>query len=747
MSGQLPVYDLDHVHDCSASELRLRLGGKGAGLVEMRQKLGLPVPDAFVLSTALCRRFLASGWPEGLDEAIDEKLAALERATWQGFGDSERPLLVSVRSGAPVSMPGMMDTILNLGANAVTIAGLAARTGDERFALDTWARFCRMYATTVNGVSRERIGDNLPRDAPAEALREDIERVRDICAREGVPIPDNARTQLRGAIEAVFRSSRSERARVYCQREGLGEEMPTAVVVQTMAFGNLGVASGTGVAFSRNPSTGGSETYGDFLANAQGEDVVGGICASRPLAAMRERLPDVHDELGAVLRRLEQHYRDLCDVEFTVQEGRLQILQVRAGKRSAIAAARIAIDLADEGLISREEAVRRVTAEQLRQLKSMARLRDGATAIACGVAASPGVVSGVICLDPDRVADLAAGGSGVILVRPTTSPEDVHGMAQASGIITATGGMVSHAALVARGWGIAAVCGVEALQFEPALSIAGRRLEDGARLTIDGTTGAIYLGDCVEAGQGEPAELQTLRRWAAEAGLSLSGEENDAAEPGLSAAVAGTACDIGNLAVVRALSLLGFATLERIAIALAARADVVERVLQSLPPTYIGKAPRGLHVTAEGRAWLQGQLKAERGVVDRSAAERLYHDFTALDARFKRLVTDWQVRPIDGKQVANDHADAVYDAAVRAGIADFHQATLTLLPEILTLAPRLTPYATRLARAASAIAAGDGSMIASPLKDSYHTVWFELHEELIHLAGRDRAIEEARSGG
>ncbi|HKU07729.1 MAG TPA: pyruvate, phosphate dikinase [Bradyrhizobium sp.] len=746
MSGQLPVYELDHIHDCSAAELRQRLGGKGAGLVEMRQKLSLPVPRAFVLSTALCRQFLASGWPDGLDQAIDQKLAALECATQQRFGDRERPLLVSVRSGAPVSMPGMMDTILNLGANAVTIAGLAAWTGDERFALDTWARFCRMYAATVLGISRQTLGDNLPRDASAAVLRADIDRVRNICAREGTPIPDEPRAQLRGAIEAVFRSSRSERARVYCEREGLGEEMPTAVLVQVMAFGNLGASSGTGVAFSRNPSTGANETYGDFLANAQGEDVVAGIRASRPLAAMRETLPEAHDELGDVLRRLERHYRDLCDVEFTVQEGRLQILQVRPGKRSAIAAARIAIDLANEGLISREEAVRRMAPEQLRQLKSMARVREGAIAIASGVAASPGVVSGVICLRPDRVADLAASGSSVILVRPTTSPEDVHGMAQAAGIVTATGGMVSHAALVARGWGIAAVCGVEALQLEPALSIAGRMLDNGARLTIDGTTGKIYLGDCVEAGQGEPVELQTLRRWAAEAGLSL-GEADAAAGPGTNVADDSAACDVDNLAVVRALALLGFATVERTAIALAASADAVGAVLKSLPQTWIGKAPRGLHVTPEGRAWLLGQLKAERDSVDRRAAERLYQDFMALDVRFKQLVADWQIKVIDGKQVPNDHADAAYDAAIRARIADFHRATVALLPNILMLMPRLKPFATRLAHAAKAIAAGDGTMIASPLKDSYHTAWFELHEELIHLAGRDRAIEEARSGG
>jgi pyruvate, orthophosphate dikinase len=742
MSGQLPVYDLDHIHDCSASELRQRLGGKGAGLVVMRQKLGLPVPHAFVLSTALCRQFLASGWPDGLDEAIDEKLAALECVTLQCFGDRERPLLVSVRSGAPVSMPGMMDTILNLGANAATIAGLAARTGDERFAFDTWARFCRMYASTVSGVSRQSIGDNLPRDATAAVLRADIDRVRNICARQGAPVPDDPREQLRGAIEAVFRSSRSERARVFCEREGLGEEMPTAVLVQAMAFGNLGASSGTGVALSRNPSTGANETYGDFLSNAQGEDVVAGIRTCRPLAAMRETLPEIHDELSDVLRRIERHYRDLCDVEFTVQEGRLQILQVRTGKRSAIAAARIAVDLANEGLIPREAAVGRITAEQLRQLRSIARVRDGATAIASGVAASPGVVSGVICLEPGHVADLAAGGGNVILVRPTTSPEDVHGLAQASGIVTASGGMVSHAALVARGWGIAAVCGVEALQFEPVLSLAGRRLDDGMRLTIDGAAGKIYLGDCVEADQGEPVELQTLRRWAAEVGLALGGGEE-----GVAVAEGSTACDVDSFAAFRALALLGFAAVERVAIALAASPDAVGKALQSLPQAYIGKAPRGFHVTPEGRAWLLGQLKAERDGVDRRAAERLYQNFMALDLRFKQLVTDWQIKVIDGNGVPNDHADAAYDAAVRARLADFHRATLAILPDILMLMPRLKPFALRLAHAANAVAACDGTMIASPLKDSYHTVWFELHEELIHLSGRDRAVEEARSGG
>jgi pyruvate,orthophosphate dikinase len=352
----------------------------------------------------------------------------------------------------------------------------------------------------------------------------------------------------------------------------------------------------------------------------------------------------------------------------------------------------------------------------------------------------------VICLEPDRVADLAARGSSVILLRPTTSPEDVHGMVQASGIVTATGGMVSHAALVARGWGIAAVCGVEALQFEPGLSIAGTPLLDGgALLTIDGTAGNIYLGDCVEAGQGEPIELQTLRRWAVEAGLELGGDRERSAEP--EAPANDMLGDVDAFAVMRALALLGFATIERVAATVAASPEAVNKIIETLPQAHIGKAPRGLHVTAEGRVWLLGQLKAERDRIDRGAAEKLYQEFMGLDTRFKQLVTDWQIKTIDGKRVPNDHADASYDAAIRAELAEFHQATAALLPDIVALRSRLRPFATRFARAANAIAAGDGTMIASPLKDSYHTIWFELHEELIHLAGRDRATEEAKSGG
>jgi pyruvate,orthophosphate dikinase len=745
--ANMPVYGFDDAPAIPATELRQLLGGKAAGLVEMR-RLGIPVPAGFVLGTGLCGRFLSLGWPAGLDDAIATKLDALERSVGQRFDDGEAPLLVSVRSGAPVSMPGMMDTILNLGANSRTIAALAARTQDERFALDSWSRFSRMFASIVLGMSAEALGSAPAADASAATLRADVERVHGLCARLGTAIPDDPREQLRGAIEAVFRSSRSERARVYREREGIAQDIPTAVVVQAMVFGNMGPSSGTGVAFSRNPSTGANEVFGDFLINAQGEDVVSGLCASEPLAAMAKHVPDAFDALCRIARRLEKHYRDLCDIEFTVQEGRLHILQVRIGKRSATAAARLAVEMASERerLITREEAVRRLTGEQLRQLQSMGRVRADAAPIASGVAASPGVASGVICLHPDRVAALAATAQNVILVRPTTSPEDVHGMVKATGILTSTGGMVSHAALVARGWGIAAVCGVSDLFFEPRLRIGDLDLREGDCLTIDGGSGAVYLGDCVEAGCEEPPELQTLRRWASDLGTELGCEDTQVDTQVLGDPVHAGNRDLPAFAVMRALALLGFASDDRLAMSLVTSTEVVRCAIDALPAGHINRTPRGLQLAPEGRGWLQAQLDAERDCADRAAADRLYRNFMALDDRFKRLVADWQVRSIDGREVLNDHADAAYDAAVRARLAAFHNEAIPLIDDICVVSSRLQAYRARFVRASAAVAAGDGSMIASPLKDSYHTVWFELHEDLIHLSGRNRAAEEANAG-
>jgi pyruvate,orthophosphate dikinase len=345
----------------------------------------------------------------------------------------------------------------------------------------------------------------------------------------------------------------------------------------------------------------------------------------------------------------------------------------------------------------------------------------------------------VVCLHPDRVAAMAQAAQKVILVRPTTAPEDVHGMVKSAGIVTATGGMVSHAALVARGWGIAAVCGVGELTFDPP-RLAGVELREGECLTIDGGNGAVYRGDCVETGDAEPRELVTLRGWAAELGIDLGEELTDGTQ-----AVA-DACVVDAFAMARALALLGFATEERIAVALVTSAEAVRQALALLPADHLNRTPRGLQLAPEARAWLQAKLDAERAATDRVAAERLYGDFLTLDERFKRLVASWQMRAVDGREVLNDHADPAYDADVRARLASFHGDALPVIDAICTAAPRLVTFRTRFARAAAAIANSDGSMIASPLKDSYHTVWFELHEELIHLSGRNRAVEEAKAG-
>ena len=499
-------------------------------------------------------------------------------------------------------------------------------------------------------------------------------------------------------------------------------------VVQAMVFGNRGKTSGTGVAFSRDPSTGANQPCGDFLLDAQGEDVVAGTHRTDGLAAMAQHVPGAHAALLAALQRLERHHRDLCDIEFTVQDGSLYLLQTRAGKRSAIAAARMAVEMvADPAIrLSREEALRRVSGEQLRRLQSFARVKAEALPAASGVAASPGVAAGIVCTDPDRVEDLAQAGASVILVRPTTSPEDVHGMVAAAGIVTATGGMLSHAALVARSWGIPAVCGADLV------------VSEGDVITIDGDRGLIYRGDQQEPGHGEPPELRVLRGWAAELGI-----EFDAAPAGEAKSLAG-GHDVDPFDLLRALQLRGFASVEQLAASLLASADAVRTMLAGLETGLVDSTPRGLHPTAKGRAWLAAALAEERARLDPHELATLYDAFMQHDARFKKAVTAWQVKLVDGLPVTNDHADADYDGAVLAALAALHDQALPLLARATAALPRLERYAARLDQAAAKIAAGDVTLIASPLKDSYHTVWFELHEELISLSGRDRAAEEQK---
>ncbi len=443
------------------------LGGKGIGLAEMTQ-LGVPVPDGFTITTEACRAYLAGGGevPAGLDAEVDEHIAALEQRTGKGFGDDAKPLLVSVRSGAAVSMPGMMDTILNLGLNDVAVEGLAASTGNPRFALDSYRRLIQMYGEVVDGVDGNRFEQALTDLKAARGVSQDVELTADdlrelvstfvtIYEEEtGNPFPQDPREQLRRAYRAVFGSWNAPRAQVYRRANDIPDDLGTAVNVVQMVFGNRGESSGTGVCFTRDPSTGERRLYGEFLSNAQGEDVVAGIRTPEPIDRMQERMPEAFEQLVDTLERLESHYRDLQDIEFTVEEGTLYLLQTRTGKRTAAAALRVAAEMVDEGLISREEAVARIDPGQLDQLLHPMIDPDAKVEVAArGLNASPGAASGAIVLDADTAEERGKAGEEVILVRWETTPDDIHGLIHAAGVLTAHGGMTSHAAVVARGWG------------------------------------------------------------------------------------------------------------------------------------------------------------------------------------------------------------------------------------------------------------------------------------------------------
>jgi pyruvate,orthophosphate dikinase len=505
------------------ADMKELLGGKGANLAEMAS-LGLPVPPGFTITTEVCTAYYANGGalPPGLEEEVHAALEYVGRAVGASFGDVKAPLLVSVRSGARASMPGMMDTILNLGLNDETVKGLAARSANERFAYDSYRRFIQMYANVVLDVEHgvfEDILDNhknlngysLDTDLDAGDWLKVIDAYKQAVEQEtGKPFPQSTREQLWGAIAAVFDSWHNARAKTYRRLHGIPDGWGTAVNVQAMVFGNLGETSATGVAFTRNPSTGARELYGEYLINAQGEDVVAGIRTPQPLteAARREsgeRLPSLETsmpatfrELSQVFARLEAHYRDMQDVEFTVQQGKLWMLQTRSGKRTAEAALKIAADLAAEGVIDEREAVMRIDPAALDQL--LHPTIDPAAhkrILAKGLPASPGAASGEIVFDADEAEMLKAQGREVILVRIETSPEDIHGMHAAAGILTTRGGMTSHAAVVARGMGRPCVCGAGTLRIDykaATLTVAGATLHKGDVITIDGGTGEVIEG-------------------------------------------------------------------------------------------------------------------------------------------------------------------------------------------------------------------------------------------------------------
>jgi pyruvate, orthophosphate dikinase len=506
------------------------LGGKGANLAEMTN-IGLPVPPGFIVTTDACRDYLDVGdLPAGLMDEVQAALKELEAEMGLRLGDEERPLLVSVRSGAPFSMPGMMDTVLNLGAMPATVPGLIGLTGDPRHAWDSVRRFVEMFGRVVLGVDAERYDEALhaaieaagakdERDLTEEQLEQVARGHLALTAEAGHAIPDDPRQQLQLAIEAVFRSWNGQRARAYRKVEGIPDDLGTAVNIQAMVAGNLGDDSATGVAFTRDPATGEPVAYGDWLQGAQGEDVVAGVRHPEPLASMKDTFPEAASELDQHLHTLEQHYQDMCDIEFTIERGKLWMLQTRVGKRAAAAALRMAVDMVDEGLIDVDEAIRRVRPEQLEALLHPRFAHAIAHPLTTGLAASPGAAVGKVTFTADEAVARAAAGEDVVLVRPETSPDDVEGMVVSKGLLTSRGGLVSHAAVVARGFGIPAVCGASELLIDlkaKKVRVNGTVLEDGDLISIDGTTGDVVAGEVELAAPDDDPRLDRLLEWADE---------------------------------------------------------------------------------------------------------------------------------------------------------------------------------------------------------------------------------------
>ena len=506
------------------------LGGKGAGLAEMTN-LGIPVPPGFTIAASLCITYLETQqFPPWLRSQVETSLQRLEAATNRHFGGSERPLLVSVRSGAPVSMPGMMETILNLGLNDRTVAGLGKESGNEQFAWDSYRRFVQMYSAVVLDLdkgpfekmleeAKHRAGVERDIDLPTAEFKALVKQFKAHAEKaSGKPFPDDPMEQLWGAIAAVFESWHTRRAIDYRKLHNLPDSMGTAVNIVTMVYGNLGEDSGTGVAFTRDPSTGECQLYGEYLINGQGEDVVSGTRHVEPIARLKEQMPSAYAELDRIARILERHFRDVQDMEFTIERGKLYMLQTRRGQRSGQAAVRIACEMVDEGLIDQEEAVARIPPNDLNQLlHPMINQSSKVDLLTSGLPASPGAASGKVSFNADEAEALAKKGKAIILVRRETSPEDFHGMVAAKGILTARGGMTSHAAVVARGIGKPCVASAQKLTVDEehgCLSVNGRELKAGDWITIDGGSGKVYAGKAELQAPVLSAEFTRLMEWA-----------------------------------------------------------------------------------------------------------------------------------------------------------------------------------------------------------------------------------------
>ena len=525
---------LPHLYDFAHADGNNRhlLGGKGAGLAETTQ-LGLPVPQGFTITTDVCRAVIETGdVPADFWDEVDEAIGRLESTTGRGFGDGETPLLLSVRSGATVSMPGMMDTVLNLGINDHVVQHLAGWSGDSHFAWDAYRRFVQMYADVVLGMETKQFqailsdlqvkrgvnDDSKLTSADLETATRMFKTI--VETQQPGALPTDARSQLREAIKAIFHSWDNKRAVEYRRLSGIPDDLCTAANVQMMVFGDLGDDSGTGVCFTRDPSTGSNTPYGDYLPRAQGEDVVAGLRNPLSLTELADLHPARHGELIRIMKDLEAHYKDMCDIEFTIEKDTLYILQARVGKRTAEAAIRLAVAMATDGMIDRATAVSRVEPSSLEQLhRPRISETPGLPTWVSGVAASPGAATGIAVFTPDRAVELTKAGEKVVLVRPETAPDDIHGMAAAVGILTSQGGKTSHAAVVARGMGKPAVTGVASMMVDPSAGVATFGVTDiheGDLITIDGTTGNVYVG-AAELIAPEPLpELRELLEWADE---------------------------------------------------------------------------------------------------------------------------------------------------------------------------------------------------------------------------------------
>jgi len=522
-------------------DMRNLLGGKGAGLAEMTNAR-LPVPPGFTVTTEACNTYFEAGkrFPEGMWDQVLEAMKAVEKQTGKKFGDPSNPLLVSSRSGARASMPGMMDTVLNIGLNPETLKGMVELTGNERFAWDSYRRLVQMFGNIVKEVDRHKFEAILDEykakteggkdtDLTTAMLKDVVKDFKALYKKElGEDFPDDPYEQLRQAIAAVFGSWFGAPATSYRNAEGLPHDWGTGVNVQTVVFGNMGWDSGSGVAFTRNPATGEKKLYGEYLANAQGEDVVAGIRTPHPIADMEKEWLEVYQQFWDISQLLEKHYRDVQDVEFTVERGKLWMLQTRTGKRTAAAAVKIAVDMVNEGLITKEEALMRVAPAQVDQFlhprfdpKAVQKAKEAGKLLAVGLNASPGAASGIVIFDADTAEERGKTGEAVILVRPETNPDDVHGMVQAQGILTQHGGMTSHAAVVARGWGKPCVAGCEALRINldaRKFTVDGKDIKEGDYISINGATGEVFEGSIatIEASFEEEHDLVILLEWADE---------------------------------------------------------------------------------------------------------------------------------------------------------------------------------------------------------------------------------------